>query len=137
MEIGQALADNTTTDKPYHVKGYVVKAYDYDTEYNNQNFYMADEADAFGEFYAFRAKPAEPVKDGDLIILTGKIKKYVNKEGTKTTIELEYGEVEVIQAAEGIENIVLTEKAQKVMVDGVMYIVRDGKMYDVRGTQVR
>ena len=137
LEIGQALADNTTTDKPYHVKGYVVKAYDYDTEYNNQNFYMADEADAFGEFYAFRAKPAEPVKDGDLIILTGKIKKYVNKEGTKTTIELEYGEVEVIQAAEGIENIVLTEKAQKVMVDGVMYIVRDGKMYDVRGTQVR
>jgi len=38
---------------------------------------------------------------------------------------------------EGIENVVLTEKAQKVMVDGVMYIIRDNKMFNVQGTQVR
>jgi len=38
---------------------------------------------------------------------------------------------------QGVENVVLTENAQKVMVDGVLYIVRDNKMYDVRGTQVR
>ena len=38
---------------------------------------------------------------------------------------------------QGIENVVLTEKAQKVIVDGVMYIVRDNKMFDVNGTQVR
>ena len=38
---------------------------------------------------------------------------------------------------EAIENVELTEKAQKVMVDGVLYIVRDGKMFDVRGAQVR
>lgn len=39
--------------------------------------------------------------------------------------------------AQGIENIVLTEKAQKVMVDGVVYVIRDGKMYNALGTQVR
>ena len=38
---------------------------------------------------------------------------------------------------EGIENVVLTEKAHKVMVDGVMYIIRDNKMFNVQGTQVR
>lgn len=38
---------------------------------------------------------------------------------------------------QGIENIVLTEKAQKVVVDGVLYIVRDNKMFNVQGTQVR
>ena len=38
---------------------------------------------------------------------------------------------------EGIEHIVLTEKAQKVVVDGVIYIVRDGKLFNVTGTQVR
>ena len=38
---------------------------------------------------------------------------------------------------EAIENVVLTEKAQKVMVDGVMYIIRDNKMFNVQGTQVR
>jgi hypothetical protein len=40
-------------------------------------------------------------------------------------------------AGEGIENVVLTEKAQKVVVDGVLYIVRDNKMYNVQGGQVR
>ena len=38
---------------------------------------------------------------------------------------------------EGIENIVLTEKAHKVVMDGVLYIVRDGKLFDVTGAQVR
>lgn len=38
---------------------------------------------------------------------------------------------------EGIENVVLTEKAKKVVVDGVLYIIRDNKMYNVQGTQVR
>ena len=38
---------------------------------------------------------------------------------------------------DGIENIVLTEKAKKVVVDGVLYIVRDNKMFNVQGAQVR
>ena len=38
---------------------------------------------------------------------------------------------------EGIENVVLTEKAQKVVVDGVLYIVRDNKMFNLQGAQVR
>ncbi len=40
-------------------------------------------------------------------------------------------------AEQGIENVVLTEKAQKVVVDGVLYIIRDNKMFNVQGTQVR
>ena len=38
---------------------------------------------------------------------------------------------------EGIENIVLTEKAHKVVVDGMLYIVRDGKLFNLQGAQVR
>ena len=38
---------------------------------------------------------------------------------------------------QGIENVVLTEKASKVVVDGVLYIVRDNKMFNVQGVQVR
>ena len=37
----------------------------------------------------------------------------------------------------GIEHIVLTEKAQKVIMDGVIYIVRDGKLFNLTGAQVR
>lgn len=42
-----------------------------------------------------------------------------------------------LAAAQGIENVVLTKDAKKVVVDGVLYIVRDGKMFNVQGTQVR
>ena len=38
---------------------------------------------------------------------------------------------------QGIENIELTVKAQKVVVDGMLYIVRDGKMFNATGAQVR
>ena len=37
----------------------------------------------------------------------------------------------------GIENVVLTEKAQKVVVDGVVYIIRNNKMFNIHGAQVR
>ena len=36
-----------------------------------------------------------------------------------------------------VENVVLTEKAQKMVVDGQVYVIRDNKMYNVIGTQVR
>ena len=39
--------------------------------------------------------------------------------------------------SEGIENVVMTESAQKVLVDGVLYIVRDNKMFNAQGAQVR
>ena len=45
--------------------------------------------------------------------------------------------IDTESADQAVENVVLTEKAKKVMVDGVMYIVRDEKLFDVRGTQVR
>ena len=53
-----------------------------------------------------------------------------NSLGNTISVTLTAGE-------EGIENVVLTESAKKVVVDGVVYIVRDNKMFDVRGNQVR
>ena len=61
------------------------------------------------------------------------------EEGNRT-IELDLSNADTYRwkvAEQGIENVVLTEKAQKVMIDGVMYIIRDNKMFNVQGTQVR
>ena len=58
-------------------------------------------------------------------------------------IELDFSDPEVYVwkanwvAPSGVEDIVLTEKAQKVVVDGVMYIIRDNKLFNVGGAQVR
>jgi hypothetical protein len=42
-----------------------------------------------------------------------------------------------LSAAQGIENVTLTEDVKKVVVDGALYIVRDGKMFNVQGAQIR
>ncbi len=135
VAIGMALEDNAKTTVDYVVKGHVVQAYDPNEGYTDQTWFMADEAGAFGEFEAFRCTPDYLVKTGDFVFVKGKIQKFV-KEG-KTQIEIGNGTATHGEAPQGIENVVLTEKAQKVMVDGVLYIVRDGKMFDVRGAQVR
>jgi hypothetical protein len=247
MAIGNALEDNATTEEDYVVKGFAVKAYEPDSGYTNQNFYMADFIEDYGEFYAYRCTPDYKIETGDYVLVLGKIQKYVGSKGT--TIELSYGKathaeapkidtikVSVAEALEignalekdtktsgyylvrgfvanitrefdeeennqsfllsddpeaetgeflaelarieapgaelhqevtvfgkiqkyedeegaiviriekgsakvvtnvGIENVVLTKQATKVIVDGVLYIVRDNKMYNVQGTQVR
>ena len=37
----------------------------------------------------------------------------------------------------GIEDVTLTEQAQKVLIDGQIYIIRDNKMFNLQGAQVR
>ena len=48
--------------------------------------------------------------------------------------------VKDVDAPQGIEDIVVNEKdnrARKVLINGVLYIIRDGKVYNVTGVQVR
>jgi hypothetical protein len=56
-------------------------------------------------------------------------------------VEFDWSDPEVcrwtVPGEEGIENIVLTEKAKKVVVDGAVYIIRDNKMFNIHGAQVR
>lgn len=138
VEAGKALADNTVSEGYYLVTGYVINPNEMeDEDATSQDFFLADEKDAvFGPLKAYHAKIEYPgVVAGDKVALFGKIKKSVYEE--KTTIQMEYAKVTVIEKAQGIENIVLTEKAQKVVVDGVIYIVRDNKMFNLQGVQVR
>lgn len=130
-EKGQSL---TTPDK-YAVMGYIVGT---STKYEN-TWYMADEAGAYGEFQAFKCATVDrAVAEGDYVIVTGKISHYYGEgtSGEYHNYEISGGNL-VHVYGEGIENVTMTEKAQKVLVDGVMYIIRDGKMFNVQGAQVR
>ena len=64
-----------------------------------------------------------------------------DQETLTATIELDLSDPTEykwkISSSEGIENVVLTEKAHKVVVDGAIYIVRDNKMFNIHGAQVR
>lgn len=61
-------------------------------------------------------------------------------EGGKKVINLDLSDASEWRwksPAQGIEQIKLTEDAHKVVVDGVLYIVRDNKLFNVQGAQVR
>ena len=138
MELGNALEDNAKTPDVYKVVGYVAKVKDaWEEEEGIETFFMSDDPEAtFGDFQARLVTIADPgAKVGDRVAVTGQITKYVGASGNPT-IQIDRGTAEVVHA-QGIENITLTEKAQKVVVDGVIYIVRDNKMFNLQGAQVR
>ena len=134
VEIGMALEDNATTEKDYVVAGWVVQAYAPNEGYTDQTWFMADEAGAYGEFEAYRCTPDYLVENDQFVYVKGKIQKYV--KDSKVQIEIGKGTA-THRDGQGVENVVLTEQAQKVVVDGVIYIVRDGKMFNLQGAQVR
>ena len=58
----------------------------------------------------------------------------VVKDGNYVRTAVEIG----VRPADGIEDIVVDGvQNKKVLVDGVLYIVREGKLYTVEGTDVR
>lgn len=139
LEIAKALTpektQTATTPKKYAVKAYVVRVVQ---KYEN-TYFLSDVQGELTEFEAFKcASEDRAVAEGDLVIVTGKISNYYgeNENGEYHNYEIKGGDL-VHADAQGIENVVLTEKAQKIMIDGVMYIIRDNKVYNLQGAQVR
>ena len=121
----------------YAVTGYVVGM-----SKTGDTYYLSDDANAEeSEFSAYKCDVVDSVEvqEGDLVVVIGAIQNYRGVDSD----EQEYNKYQVssgklmVISGQGIENVVLTEKAQKVVVDGVLYIIRDEKMYNVQGTQVR
>lgn len=142
LEIAQALTPEAgksiTTESKYAVKGYVIEVEDED-EYT---YILSDNPEAEAtpsDFKAYKCASIDaPVQEGDLIIVIGKIEA-MNTPVAGQSYYTYYVNAGVLkhQSAEGIQQVVLTEKAQKMMIDGAIYIIRNGKMFDVRGAQVR
>ena len=141
VAIAQELAEpesgkSTYSNKEVVVKGYAVSVYDKNSD-GSWSFYMADETGVKGEFMASSVTADADVVQGDYMYVSGKICKYKAKSSGNIILQIYKGTATHGEAPEGIENVVLTEKAQKVVVDGVVYIIRDNKMFNLQGAQVR
>lgn len=148
LKIAKALeperGKSASTKEIYAVYGYAkVK------NAEDKTYFLTDEAGAYSEFQAYKCAEIDAdVTNGDFVKVIGAISHFWGKSKEAPDDETQdYHNYEISggylyhadpsEAPEGIENVVLTEKAQKVMVNGVLYIVRDNKMFDVRGAQVR
>ncbi|MBO4690536.1 MAG: hypothetical protein J5621_06640 [Paludibacteraceae bacterium] len=139
-ELALALGNNEVSEKTYAIIGYVKKVKTaYNKAYGNETFYMIDELgnSTLPDIQCYRAKIAEPgCEVGDKVLIVGKLKNNFYNNANSAYVN-EGGEATIIEKGQGIENVVLTEKAQKVMVDGVVYVIRNNKMFDLMGNQVR
>ena len=122
------------------VWGYVT--YAYDLKDGKQSAWLSDtKGSNAGVIQGAYLAAEKAVEKGDYVQIEGTLAKYL-KEGkdgkpNEVVIEVINGTIKLVSEIQGIENVVLTEKAQKVVVDGVLYIIRDNKMFNVQGTQVR
>ena len=141
VAIAEALAEpaengqSTTDTKEYVVKGFAVQVYPKNDD-GTWSFFMADKAGAYGPFSASNTSTDADVVANDFMLVRGKIAKRKTNAG-KIQLQIYKGTGVHGQAPQGIENIIMTENIQKVIVDGVVYIVRDNKLYNLQGAQVR
>ena len=146
--IAMALENGKSTDDRYAVIGLVDSiAIEYSEQYHNISFFMTDDLDApTFTFEAYRVActddQAPQIVIGAKVKVTAALQHYY-KASTETLPEINLAEtvaggaLEILEGPKGIENITLTDNAQKVLIDGVLYIVRDGKAFNALGAQVR
>lgn len=142
LVLAAAIADPTevkgTVEGPaVVVRGYV--AYKYDASDGKQSAWIGD-TKGKSTLQGSYLQITSVVAVNDYVQLSGTLAKYLRegKDGKPNEVVIEVINGTMYKVAElGIEEVVMTEKATKVIVDGVMYIVRDNKMYNLQGTQVR
>lgn len=131
VEIAAGLEKGEEADIFYAVTGYVADIIE--TAEGTQSFWMTDSEEAEdGDLYIDMANIAAPAAQHQKVRVIG----WVGKD-TEGDARILQGDAEIVPEEEGIEQIVLTEKAQKVMVDGAIYIIRDNKLFNLQGAQVR
>lgn len=143
MEIGNALTAEvgktaTTTDN-YIVLGYVAKV-SYAMKNDTATWFMSDEQGAtFGDLQAYKCKIAADIYAGDQVFVIGKIAKY-QKDASTANIEIAEGEGHFAALTTDIKEVIATiaekVKTVKVIVNGQLYIIRDGKTYTTQGILV-
>ena len=141
VDLALALDNNAVSAKKYAIVGYVAKIKtEYSSQYKNISFYMTDDAtQTYGDLQVYRGAISEAdgttLAAGDRVTVVGKLKN--NFYNDANSAQTDAGAEVTVDWKAAIENITLTEEVRKVIVDGVLYIVRDGKIYNVQGVQVR
>ena len=96
--LANGLSDNAKSDNVY-IKGKVVSIKEqYGTQFGNATFYISDSGTETDQFYVYRAlylgnkkyTAGELLKEGDEVVVYGKVTKYVSQYGT--TLETVQGE---------------------------------------------
>ncbi|MCQ2343002.1 MAG: hypothetical protein MJZ75_05905 [Paludibacteraceae bacterium] len=138
-----AATGTSDTSATYTIYGYLTKIDsngDYNTKYKNESFFMDDVPPTDGKRYdlsAYRCTFEAAALVGDRIFVEGRLIKYVGESFTKYQIVNGTGHFVSLTGLEEIMASMPAMKVQKIMHQGHIYIVREGKLYDLRGSRIR
>ena len=130
----------TATTEEYTIRGYVTEiTTEYSERYNNISFYMADTKDGGQVLFTYRIKPMFEtdcaVKVGDFVEAVGTL---VNYNGNSPEV---YPGVYTIVAepefpTDTSDTQLQTSNTKKLVQDGQLLIIRDGKTYTIMGQEL-
>ena len=129
-DIAAELEHNTPTYETYTVVGYVTETNGYVTDQSRQVFWMADTKNGGQIFQSYYGNVTEAVKVGDYVSLTGQIKRY------NSTPQIQHGNVVVLSQETGVDDLIIHQNASKILRNGQLLILRDGKTYNVMGQEL-
>lgn len=118
----------------------------YDSQYGNVTVWLNDDpTSTYGSIQAYRAKcsaeDGAALKEHDQVLVVGNLSHTTytpeGSEEVKHSYQIAQGAQLTIKNETGVENIVLGEQAKKVMMEGQVYIIRDNKLFNLQGVQVR
>lgn len=141
----KALADQlaaTDTSDVVIVMGYVTSLYNsYNTKYKSQSFYMNDVNDSASKSYfeAFQCGLEAPTIVGDFVWVEGRLTKFVKEDGD-VNYNLVNGKGHFAALSTDLANVLQTlpqDKVRKVFLDGRIYIVHKGAIYNLQGAVIK
>lgn len=155
LEIINALENGAKTDDEYLVKGFVVGTPDFQRNgsgalYGNVNFELADQKNGTTTLTVFRAKDFENasftevtltrLKDGDEVVLKGKLQKYMKGEevvpelvnGHLVTVNGSAAGISTVKAAAGQNGAIYNLKGQRVGEGYKGLVIKNGKKVIVK-----
>jgi len=96
LEIVNALADNGETETEAFVKGKISKVQSFSDKYKSITYYISDDGTENNQLQIYSGKglngaefaAVEDLSAGDVVVVKGKLKKYVNSKTGATTLEM-------------------------------------------------
>lgn len=147
LQLIAELEDSKTTEQEYQVEGYVTAVDEISTQYGNATFYIADAQGGTNVLKVYRAKNAvgEKITDanllkvGDLVVVQGKLQKFVKNEVTSPQLASGGKVLTVNGAPTGIteistnrlqKNVIYNLRGQRVSVAKKgLYIINGRKVF--------
>ena len=123
------LQNNESSASIYNVVGYVTET-DGVISRGQQRFWMDDIQGGSKVFQCYWGNVSDTIKVGDYVSVRGHLMRY------NSTAQIKNGDVTVLSYGTGVDDVVIHKTFDKILLNGQLLILRDGKTYTIMGLEL-